>query len=183
MVTPYVEPPQPGPPRDWLRGCLIVGLLMLVPFAGCMTIAAGGAAYYAFNRTADVVPDAPKPIAGDLTDQLRGAMTGPLADFHAEYFGKLCDGVANRLEADGHAPQPIYDTRTEAANLIGQVGQLATLGNDANYPALPAVIVSAFDGVFPESADGRLEAGPLTTADRAELVRRWRSLSQAFKAL
>jgi hypothetical protein len=161
---------------NWM-GILLVLTLVSVLFVGCTGTAAYiGLQIYDRVTQSDVTP---KPVPADqLAKQIKNA---GVTQLHAIYFAKVCVGIANRLEVDGRSSAPIFDQRKEAVDLVGTVGSLAIAGNDAaNYQQLPAVITQAFQGVWESGQDGKLKAGPLTEADRKEVINRWRKLADAF---
>jgi antirestriction protein ArdC len=171
---------------DW-SGVFVAGVLVCL-FLGTLMI--GGAyAYRIATADTSVVPDRDRDRDDDrrrpdrkLVDLIEDAR---VSQAHAVYFAKVCDGVANAVAADGDSEKPTIDQRAEATAIVGNVGKIATQGNDAaNYRRLPDAIDAAFTGVFPKDKDtGEMVGGELTKSDRTEYVRRWRELAAAFRTV
>lgn len=131
------------------------------------------------------VPPGPGPAPGpanELTLALKQIMVGPDAKEDSEYLSTLCDGVAVRLSSDWSSGNH-QNTRTEAAETIGQVGYFATNGIlGGKYRGLDGVINKHFSDTW-ESEGDQLKAGKLTSNDKTSFLRKWNELRDAFKQI
>jgi hypothetical protein len=160
-------------------GCLSV-ILLFVVVPSC-----AGVSYVAWTKVSELV-DGGDRIDDDRrdrpTDISREIDRADISAEHSLYFAKVCEAVANRMEVDGEVKDPVFTQRSEVADLIGAVGQLAVAGvNGVDYPDLPDIIETAFDDVWDRNDDGELQGGAFTERDRSSTVRAWRRLSDAFE--
>lgn len=91
---------------------------------------------------------------------------------HAEYLSKVCNAIAGRLETSFGE----IDTRQEALDLYGIVGDYAIAGTEVNvYEDLPKTFEDAA-----REALGDDKPGPLSDDDKERVIQSWKDLADAF---